>query len=374
MALGGIIKPVKTMKISAEIVADSRNPQGDRITTMMVTFPRYILAELNTHRMFSRNSASSRAIPFKKMLESVEKNPFVPIAWQKDHKGMQGFEYFTNSKAIEMCEFAWLRGARYAAECASELYGGDDEEKVTKQLCNRILEPYLWHTVLITSTEWSNFFNLRSPQYVLRENERPDGEPGDCHYKSRKQYIRSCSGIIDCAEWTEMEWLQRNVGQAEIHTMALTEAMWDARNESIPKELQPGEWHIPFGEMDLAEFLTDIHVHPEAYDQNVDNYKIKIATARCARVSYTVVGEEDKESDYKKDIQLHDRLLDSGHFSPFEHCAKAMTDNEYISYHKGQLKFGTHEDDEEFDIIKPNDNQLGWCLNFKGFIQYRALI
>ena len=81
--------------IKAEIVADSVNTIGERITTMLVTFPRIILAELNNYRAFSRNSASSRAIPFEKMVKVVEENPFIPIVWQKDHKGMQGFEYFT---------------------------------------------------------------------------------------------------------------------------------------------------------------------------------------------------------------------------------------------------------------------------------------
>ena len=83
-------------KIEAKIIADSINQQGDRITTYLLTFPRFILAELNTHRMFSRNSASSRAIPFEKMVKMVQEDPFIPIAWQKDHKGMQGTEYFTN--------------------------------------------------------------------------------------------------------------------------------------------------------------------------------------------------------------------------------------------------------------------------------------
>lgn len=80
------------MMISAKVIADSilkpdydNNPVS-RITTMIVTFPRFILAEFNTHRMFSRNSASSRAIPFEKMLEVVQNNPFIPIAWQKHHK------------------------------------------------------------------------------------------------------------------------------------------------------------------------------------------------------------------------------------------------------------------------------------------------
>ena len=73
-----------TKKISAQIIADSVNTQGDRITTYILTFPRFILAELNTHRMFSRNSASSRAIPFEKMVKMVEEDTFIPIAWQKE--------------------------------------------------------------------------------------------------------------------------------------------------------------------------------------------------------------------------------------------------------------------------------------------------
>ena len=81
--------------IQARILADSISERGDRITTYLLTFPRIILAEFNTHRAFSRNSASSRAIPFKKMVESVQTNPFIPIAWQKDHKGMQGTEYLS---------------------------------------------------------------------------------------------------------------------------------------------------------------------------------------------------------------------------------------------------------------------------------------
>ena len=79
----------------AEIIADSKNKIGNRITTFVVTFPRIILAEFNTHRMLSKNSASSRAIPFQKMLKSVKENPFIPLKWMKDHLGMQGNEFFT---------------------------------------------------------------------------------------------------------------------------------------------------------------------------------------------------------------------------------------------------------------------------------------
>ena len=88
-------------KISAKIVADSIDPRGNRITTFVLTYPRFIHAELLTHRLFSRNAASSRAIPFKKMVEDIENDPFIPIAWQKDHKGMQGVEYITDPAKID---------------------------------------------------------------------------------------------------------------------------------------------------------------------------------------------------------------------------------------------------------------------------------
>ena len=70
--------------ISAQVVADSVDTRGNRLTSLLVTFPRIILAETNTHRMLSKNTSSSRAIPFKKMVESVQNDPFVPIAWQKE--------------------------------------------------------------------------------------------------------------------------------------------------------------------------------------------------------------------------------------------------------------------------------------------------
>ncbi len=359
------------MKISAEIVADSRNSQGDRITTIKVTFPRFILAELNTHRMFSRNSASSRAIPFDKMLESVEKNPFIPIAWQKDHKGMQGTEYFTTeelekSKDVngqDMMIRNWLDSRDKAIQTAKTL----SALGLTKQLCNRILEPFMWHTVLITATEWENFFNLRSPSYF--------GE-----YRSWKDVKKSLDGNLqDLGTRHELDLIYRlqvNSAQAEINMMAMT--------ESTPKELSPGEWHIPFGDNINPGIVKYAEEHSENGTKQVEYpsgkilregfepsdsvnfYKVKIATARCARVSYTVVGEEGKPADYEKDIQLHDRLLESGHFSPFEHCAKAMTEKEYHQYVNGKaMTLGNI-----FDIEKSH----GWCLNFKGFIQYRALI
>jgi thymidylate synthase ThyX len=131
----------------SEILADSLSPQGDRLTTFKVTFPRIVLAEFNTHRMFSRNSASSRAIPFKKMVKMVEENPFIPIAWQKDHKGMQGTEYFTDSINIEGCNYEWLkaRDKAYSKALAKPNSGRlSDIPKVQNEIIQSLLPKNEW--------------------------------------------------------------------------------------------------------------------------------------------------------------------------------------------------------------------------------------
>lgn len=111
--------PMKT-KISAEIVAHSINKQGDELISLLVTFPRIILAEVNTHRMLSKNTSSSRAIPFAKMVESVKNDPFIPIAWQKEHKGMQGTQYWEDSSSINSIEKDWLTARDEAVKKSNE--------------------------------------------------------------------------------------------------------------------------------------------------------------------------------------------------------------------------------------------------------------
>lgn len=358
-------------KIEAKIVADSITKRGERLTTMMVTFPRYILAELNTHRMFSKNSASSRAIPFKKMVESVKNNPFIPIAWQKDHSGMQGTEYLENSNGISestMANSVWLTGRDWAVKTAESLHSQDNGfSSVTKQLCNRLLEPFMWHTVLISATEWENFFKLRCPQYTL-----PDSTWNNINdktvFKSRKELIDHCYEN-EFGLFSELDWLNWNKGQADIHMMALAEAIYDAYNENEPTELEDGEWHIPFGdEMDIDKLHSlignDLTKRTET--------RIKIAVARCARVSYTVVGEEGKKANYEDDLKLYDRLLSSGHMSPFEHIGKAMTDEEYNNHINGigyNDYGGTFSSNQIF-----SEEAKGWSGNFRGFIQYRKTI
>ena len=330
--------------IQAEIIADSLSPQGNRLTTFIVTFPRIVLAEFNTHRMFSRNSASSRAIPFKKMAQMVQENPFIPIAWQKDHKGMQGTKYLEVKEGIYGVENHWLAARDKAIGISKVL----NKNGVTKQLCNRLLEPFMWHKVIVTSSEegLENFFKLRCPQY-----EDPSGKL----FRSRKEYSKH-SEWDNSEKWNDIDWFGCNKSQAEIHIQALAECMWDVYNESTPKKLEEGEWHIPFGDNFDHEELVSLHNRLSESKEPIIKNMLKIAVARCARISYQTLGD-NPVIDYERDLQLFERLKKSEHWSPFEHVARAMKDQEYYSTHKYQAH-----------------GQNGWCRNFKGFIQYRALI
>lgn len=379
-------------KINAVIVGDSICPRGHRITTFIVTFPRIVLAEFNTHRMFSRNAASSRAIPLGSMIKSIEENPFIPIAWQQDHKGMQGTEYLDGIE-MESAVDNWLL-ARDSAVAEAEYLSNNN---VTKQLCNRLLEPFMWHTVIITATEWENFFALRCPQYQL-ELEEGDNGKRYIEGRSKKDFIKEFLktypthgqkelvedyNLVDNEELmtpnNSIGWFQLNKGKAEIHLMELAECMWNVRNESKPKELKIGDWHIPFEDkMEIPAIQNTIKWG--GYDPNnpppdsllyerIEEQMVKISTAMAARTSYTVVGNE-KELNYENLIALHDRLISQVplHASPMEHCAKVPTDKEYYYNVKGE-GFDTHDDALGF-----HTESYGWFDNFHGFIPYRKLL
>jgi len=270
--------------------------------------------------MFTRNSASSRAIPFKKMIQAVKENPFIPLKWMKDHPGMQGNEYWNYPADVDVRVDAWLQ-ARDSAATHAEILNGS--LGVTKQIANRVLEPYMWHTVIVTATEWENYYALRASEF------------------------------------------------ADIHIQKLAEEMLAAYNVSEPKILQPGEWHIPFGDKIDEEMITAIltkeYGEPlrwaygsERHKELVDEIRLKIASARCARISYTVVGEEGKPDNYENDIKLHDRLVSSGHWSPMEHCGRSMSDYEFAF-------------DSSFNADDGEEGTWGWSGNFRGFLQYRKI-
>ncbi len=378
------------MSYKCEIIADSLSPQGNRLTSFVVTYPRIIHAEMCRHRILSRNTASSRAIPFKKMVKDVQENPFIPIAWQKAHKGMQGNEYFKDRHEVESRKSIWLSARNKAVEHSKFLNGKSydlgtykepkkevkSEKGVTKQLCNRLLEPFMWTTEIISGTEWENFFKLRCPQYVV------SGYPDGCSPEALEPYEATFRSKKDAIEWlpeleifTDQDWLECNESQAEIHIQKIAELMWDAYNKSTPKQLKDGEWHIPFGDnidtKELAKTCKKLKI-PVLKWKDGEQIKAWVATARCARISYQTLGANPK-IDYEADIKLHDRLLAEGHMSPFEHCARAMTEYEFNSHHRGI--FVPYGDDDKDEVgMALDSNSFGWCGNFRGFIQYRHMV
>ena len=360
-------------KIEAIVVADSTNPQNDRLTSVLVTMPRIILSEMNTHRMLSKNTSSSRAIPFNKMVESVQNDPFIPIAWQKHHSGMQGNEYITDSTIVEECISSWLAGRDDMIEIAANM---NCNQEVTKQICNRLLEPFMWTTMLITGSKegWENFFSLRCPQYSFGSNTTTPKI-----WKSRKDAVK------DFPDWisrNDFYWNTINKGQAEIHIMALAECIWDAVNESTPKQLKAGEWHIPFeNKIDLRE-LANIIPHYQNNNGDIINNKklteakVQISTAMAAHTSYTTVGNEPVKT-YEDWIKLHNKLVayDPPHSSPMEHCARVMSNEEYFLFNKGKGE-SIHNLGISYSnpVVNFHKKDKGWCGPYKGFISYRHFI
>ena len=339
-------------KINAEIVADSINQQNDRLTSMVLTYPRIIHAEMMTHRMFSRNASSSRAVPVDKMIKAVRENTFCPFEFQKSHKGMQGSEYFTGIERQE-CINLWLESAELALQQAEKMKA----KGISKQIINRILEPYQYYTVLITGSKesWNNFFELRCPSYEW------EYEEGTIKAKSKEEFLEMfvkrypTNGEKDLHDWEAVDehfnpvdssfWRSINKGQAEIHMMMLSEKIYDAIQESVPIQLKADQWHIPMiSDLESLKLSTD--------DQ------IKLSVGRAANTSYTVVGD-GKELTLEHAIKIHDKCVELVHSSVFEHCARAMSNAEYESFYKGQIGLG---------------GESGWCNNFKGFIPYRYFI
>ena len=284
---------------------------------------------------------------------------------------MQGTEYWPES--VQFPIERWLTARDNAVRAAKDL----TEQGITKQLCNRLLEPFMYHTVLISGTEWENFFSLRCPQYETiygTFRSIKDAREAELDITDRNPNIDiletpSKDDVLGC--------LSINKGQAEIHMMVLAEAMWDAMNESTPVTLNAGDWHIPFKDkIDYDEvwhkfvkfkFPASEYSHGEK-DHLADEAIIKISTAMAARTSYTVVGDE-KEVSYDKLVEIHDRMANQVpfHASPFEHCARVMDPDEYELNVKGEVCLS-----ELAGTFRTKNK--GWCRNYKGFIQYRHII
>ena len=305
--------------IKSEIIADSVNLHGNRLTTFILEYPRFVHSEFMTHRMFSKNAASSRAIPFEKFVQQIKDNPAMPEYWGKNQSGMQAAEELDDISAIysegdisiglystsipisytakEYAKIKWLDARDKAIEQATLL----NQLGLHKQIVNRILEPWFHIRVICSATEYENFFALRAHK---------DAQP-------------------------------------EIQVLA--EMMLENYNNSTPKKLKAGEWHIPFGdEMDefrVKEVAASVNPPPDVLDYAIEIVKKKVAVARCARVSYHNYEGKD---DYFADVKLCDRLFGTipKHLSPAEHVAEAMDNNDFIGNFRGFKQYRKHFLDE----------------------------
>lgn len=287
------------MKPSAKVIADSLSPSGQRLTTMQVTFHRFVLAEMNTHRVFSRNSASSRAIPVRKQLAMLEQSPAFPLEWASEKPGMQGGSELSGEDLV-LAE-SLFNDVFLHTTTSIEKYLNNIDEKYSrlepryrrehslhKSLINRLMEPFMWHTAIITSTEWDNFFRQRSSPLAQPE-------------------IRVPSDLME-----------------------------SALEDSVPSQLELGEWHLPYiDDEDRSRvkhhFIDKASVKPSDYSASkIVSYRLRqVSTARCARVSYLT---HDGVRDIVEDINLYWKLISAEppHYSPLEHVARPANPGEKV--------------------------------------------
>lgn len=296
------------MTISAKIIADSVSPQGIRLTTLQLRYPKFIHGEFMTHRMFSRNASSSRAIPVERLIEDIERDPVAPSSWGSNKPGMQaGAELSGND--LEEAKADWWRARGIAITAARRMANLG----VHKQIVNRILEPYSHINVVVTATEWSNFFALRC---------HPDAQP-------------------------------------EIRELA--EKIGEARDSSIPAPLEPSQWHLPY--VDHDDRIEVLKTFPRGQTHAYWQTLINISVARCARVSYTT--HDGKKPDIARDMALYNQLVSAVplHASPAEHQAKP------------DILVDTYNDQIRPMMATGKEWRNPWCHgNFKGWIQYRKTL
>ncbi len=276
----------------AKIVLDSLAPSGGRLTTFEVTLPRMVLAELNTHCMVARNSASSRAVPVAKRIASVGIDPFIPAAFPANQKGMQGGDPLDGERAL-LAEHAWCRSMGAAVDAAREL----SDLGVHKQYANRVLEPYLWHKVVFSGTELDNLWGQRCS---------PMAQP------ELRTAMEMCKKLLD---ESEPEFLE----ESEWHLPYLN---GDERVLAKRASLVLKRWEALGARIEIPRSTSDAHGAAE----ELRDLTLK-SVVRCARVSYERPGDEGEN-----ELERAREMLRSGHMSPFEHQAMSLGSNAWDAF------------------------------------------
>lgn len=305
-------------QIKAKVIAHSKSAYtGKEIITFELEYPRFIHGELMTHRMFSRNAMSSRAVPIEKMIEQVRTDFASPIHWGKNQSGMQAKKELEGQQLKDV-KAEWLIAADGAADSAAYM----SALGAHKQIVNRILEPFQIMKTVVTATEWENFFWLRN-----HEDAQPE--------------IKRLAGL-----------------------------MLEALEESICYTLKAGEWHMPY----YAEGYWIPHY--ETPEGIIDNRPLEdalaISASCCAQVSYRQLDDS-----LEKAKRVYERLVESEpvHASPFEHQATPMERGGEFWDEDGDYSINTLDPlTWQYGITHSDMNGNLWSGNFCGFVQHRQLI
>lgn len=325
--------------IEVQIIADSISKAGDRVTTFELTYPRIIHAEFMTHRVFTRNAMSSRAVPVKRMVEIIQSCLAMPVRFGANQPGMQdkGLEHealVTVNQGNFIKEMTGREAWEFAANQMGSLALAFDAAGYHKQVCNRLIEPFQMMKTVMTATELNNFWWLRVDA---------DADP-----------------TID----------------------ELSKVMKEAFDNSMPEELQPGQWHTPYVEHFCENVGTegdDKWVFAGYYVEGEDGHKVildveeakAISASCCAQVSYRRL-DNTKE----KALDIYGRLLSGRkvHASPFEHQCSPIKETIDESWKDDYTNcpFDPYTWEEGITHVDRQGNL--WSGNLKGFIQHRQLL
>ena len=300
--------------ITAKVVCDSISPDGVRITTLEIEYPRFIHGEFMTHRSLSKNSSSSRAIPIQKMLDQIESNMAIPIYWGKNKSGMQAVEE-VGGDDLKESKSEWKLAYKSAKHHTNLL----SDFGLHKQVPNRLTEPFQMMKVVVTGTDWDNFFNLRI---------HPDAQPEIC---------------------------------------MLAYKIYKAMEESYPVKLKAGDWHLPYvgfeywGD-DPKYFITKVSKDDDqSYGMKYEEHlsledAIKISASCCAQVSY-----RNTDMSLEKADKIFNMLIKSDvlHASCFEHLATPIRSKEGLI------------NGWDFGVTHQNKSGQLFSGNLRGWISYR---
>jgi len=316
--------------IKAVVLQDSITAAGSRVVTIEAEYPRFILAELNTHSAIEKNSSSSRAIPIFNMIAQLEDNKAVPVYWGKAKAGMQAGAELDKDN-LSMAKDYWHSASRRAIRHAIRL----SDIGLHKQTANRLLEPFQLMKTVLTATDLDNFFNLRI---------HPDAQP---------------------------------------EILMLAYKMYKAIQASTPRLLKDDEWHLPYIHTDRDDkggimYLSLDSVGKETGYQEYTAYSAcQISASCCAQTSY-----RKNDDSLEKAVTIFDKLIgaDVLHASPFGHLATPVLETQRIYTETGHL-------DVERSVNCPEapstwqqgithlrkDGQFG-SGNLTGWVSYRHLL